>query len=219
MFFMKRFVLFLLLVLSTAAGLSAAPKAYTLKSPDGRLEMRISTVDGIRYDVLHEGMLLLERSQASMTLGDGTIYGGTAMKVRRARTRSVDEVAEAVAYKKSEVRENFNELELDCGGYKVIFRAYDDACAYRFISLSRTPFTVTDFEEFLKELESIKKSGFATDMEENEEGVRCVAAAIPDIYGEYKYALSVSAPASRMSEEKLKETARLVLEAASNISK
>ena len=83
----------------------------------------------------------------------------------------------------------------------------------------KTPFTVTDFGEFLKELESIKKSGFATDMEENEEGVRCVAAAIPDIYGEYKYALSVSAPASRMSEEKLKETARLVLEAASNISK
>ena len=141
---MKRFVLFLLLVLSTAAGLSAAPKAYTLKSPDGRLEMHISTVDGIRYDVLHEGKLLLERSQASMTLGDGTLYGGTAMKVRRASTRSVDEVAEAVAYKKSEVRENFNELELDCGGYKVIFRAYDDACAYRFISLSRTPFTVND---------------------------------------------------------------------------
>ena len=56
-------------------------------------------------------------------------------------------------------------------------------------------------------------------MEENEEGVRCVAAAIPDIYGEYKYALSVSAPASRMNDKKLKETAKLVLEAASNISK
>lgn len=83
----------------------------------------------------------------------------------------------------------------------------------------KTPFTVTDYEEFLNELEAIKKSGFATDMEENEEGVRCVAAAIPDIYGEYKYALSVSAPASRMNEKKLKETAKLVLEAASNISK
>ena len=141
---MKKILLMFISLSAVALTMSAAPKAYTLKSPDGRLEMHISTADGIRYDVLHDGILLLEQSQASMTLGDGTIYGGTAMKVRRARTRSVDEVAEAVAYKKSEVRENFNELELDCGGYKVIFRAYDDACAYRFISLSRTPFTVTD---------------------------------------------------------------------------
>ena len=141
---MKKILLMFISLSAVALTMSAAPKAYTLKSPDGRLEMHISTADGIRYDVLHDGILLLEQSQASMTLGDGTIYGGTAMKARRARTRSVDEVAEAVAYKKSEVRENFNELELDCGGYKVIFRAYDDACAYRFISLSRTPFTVTD---------------------------------------------------------------------------
>lgn len=141
---MKKILLMFISLSAVALTMSAAPKAYTLKSPDGRLEMHISTADGIRYDVLHDGILLLERSQASMTLGDGTIYGGTAMKARRARTRSVDEVVEAVAYKKSEVRENFNELELDCGGYKVIFRAYDDACAYRFISLSRTPFTVTD---------------------------------------------------------------------------
>ena len=141
---MKKILLMFISLSAAVLTMSAAPKAYTLKSPDGRLEMHISTAGGIRYDVLHDGILLLERSQASMTLGDGTIYGGTAMKARRARTRSVDEVAGAVAYKKSEVRENFNELELDCGGYKVIFRAYDDACAYRFISLSRTPFTVTD---------------------------------------------------------------------------
>lgn len=141
---MKKILLMFISLSAAALTMSAAPKAYTLKSPDGKLEMHISTADGIRYDVLHDGILLLEQSQASMTLGDGTIYGGTAMKVRRARTRSVDEVAEAAVYKKSEVRENFNELELDCGGYKVIFRAYDDACAYRFISLSRTPFTVTD---------------------------------------------------------------------------
>lgn len=78
----------LLLMLSAAAvTLSAAPKAYTLKSPDGSLEMHISTVGGIRYDVLHKGTLLLERSQASMTLGDGRLYGGPDTEVRRAQAQ------------------------------------------------------------------------------------------------------------------------------------
>lgn len=141
---MKKLIV-LLLSMSVAAGLSAAPQNYTLKSPDSRLEMRISVTGGIRYDVLHDGVLLLEQSQASMTLGDGTVYGGPEIQVRKVRKHSEDHIAKAVSYKKAEVRENFNELEIECrGGYKVIFRAYDDACAYRFISLSGSSFTVVD---------------------------------------------------------------------------
>ena len=58
----------------------------------------------------------------------------------------------------------------------------------------------------------------AADREENEEGVCCVAAALPDVYGEYRYAFSVSAPSSRMSEEKIAEIGRLVTETAAKIS-
>ena len=45
--------------------------------------------------------------------------------------------------------------------------------------------------------------GYALDDEENELGVRCIAAAIPDYRGRASYAVSVSAPISRMSDERI----------------
>lgn len=131
-------------LLSVAAGLSAAPKAFTLKSPDGRMKVEISTDGGIRYSLTHDDVLLLENSGLSMSLTDGTVYGGPESKLRRARIGSANRTVKAVAYKKAEVRENYNELTLEYRGFKVIFRAYDDACAYRFVSLSDKPFIVKD---------------------------------------------------------------------------
>jgi len=140
---MKRILLFFAL-LSVAVGLSAAPKAFTLKSPDGRMKMEISTAGEIRYSLTHDDVLLLENSCLSMSLTDGTVYGGPESKLRRTRTASVDRTVKTVAYKKAEVRENYNELTLEYRDFKVIFRAYDDACAYRFVSLSDKPFIVKD---------------------------------------------------------------------------
>ena len=127
--------------LSVAAGLSAAPKAFRLESPDGRLDVCVSTSGGVRYSITHDDVLLLVDAALSMSLTDGTVYGGPMSKLRRARTVSVDRTVEAVAYKKAEVRENYNELTLEYRDFKVVFRAYDDAFAYRFVSLSDKPFT------------------------------------------------------------------------------
>lgn len=84
--------------------------------------------------------------------------------------------------------------------------------------VKKTEKTVVSYGEFLKELEAVRKNGYATDLEENEKGVCCVATAVCDVYGEYRYAFSVSAPASRMSEEKLKTVGKLVVETAKRIS-
>ena len=140
---MKRAFLTVIFILS-AAGLSAAPKDFTLKSPDGRMKMEISTAGGISYCLSHDDVLLLENSCLSMSLTDGTVYGGPESRFRRAVTRTVDQTVKTVAYKKAEVRENYNELTLEYRGFKVMFRAYDDACAYRFISLSDKSFIVKD---------------------------------------------------------------------------
>ena len=69
----------------------------------------------------------------------------------------------------------------------------------------------------MEEISAVRANGYAIDREENEMGVCCVAAAIPDINGGYDYAFSVSAPASRMGEDKLVSTVRLVLETAKKI--
>ena len=50
------------------------------------------------------------------------------------------------------------------------------------------------------------------DNEENELGVRCVAAAIPDWHGAASYALSISAPVSRMTDERVQSLIPALLE-------
>lgn len=82
----------------------------------------------------------------------------------------------------------------------------------------KTEKTVTSYTKFLKELDGVRKNGYATDNEENEEGVCCVAAAVADVYGEYRYAFSVSAPVSRMNGEKLAKVGKAVVETAKRIS-
>lgn len=140
---MKNLLTFLLAAFMTLS-LGATPKQYNLTSPDGRLEMKIHVGEGLSYDVLHDGVLLLENSRMSMTLQDGTIYGAPGQTLKRARTRSVDRTVKSPVYKKSEVEEKFNELTLEFKGFKAVFRAYDEGCAYRFISGSEKPFIVSD---------------------------------------------------------------------------
>ncbi len=66
--------------------------------------------------------------------------------------------------------------------------------------IRRTDKTILDFTDFMREIELVRRRGYATDCEENEVGVTCVAAALPDIGGVYRYAVSVSAPTSRMQD-------------------
>lgn len=56
---------------------------------------------------------------------------------------------------------------------------------------------------FFQELAQVRRLGYAMDNEENELGVRCIAAAIPDYRGRASYAISVSAPLTRMSDERI----------------
>ena len=68
-----------------------------------------------------------------------------------------------------------------------------------------TPYTVVDEGAFLQELAQVRRLGYAMDNEENELGVRCIAAALPDYRGRASYAISVSAPLTRMSDERIAE--------------
>lgn len=83
---------------------------------------------------------------------------------------------------------------------------------------AKTERTITDFNQFMREIGEVRKNGYAADREENERGVCCVAAAVPDIYGEYRYAFSVSAPSSRMNDENISKIGALVIETGRKIA-
>lgn len=74
-----------------------------------------------------------------------------------------------------------------------------------------TEYTVTDFEEFQKLITQIRQNGYALDNEENELGVRCIAVSLKSFNNKPTYAISVSAPKDRMSDERIEEIRKQIL--------
>jgi DNA-binding IclR family transcriptional regulator len=77
-----------------------------------------------------------------------------------------------------------------------------------------TPHTISTVAGLKKELERIRAAGYTVDLEENELGVVCVAVSLADTAAGTLAALSVSAPTSRLSGERIAECARQVRQAA-----
>lgn len=82
----------------------------------------------------------------------------------------------------------------------------------------RTENSIRSLEELEKSFAEIRKNGWGFDMEENEPGVRCVAAPVFDSHGKVCAALSVTGPSIRMTQEYLKELGVRVSEGAARIS-
>lgn len=94
-----------------------------------------------------------------------------------------------------------------------------DAVASKFVMKAKTPTTLTTKEALKADLDLIRRRGYAIDDEENEQGARCVGAAVRDYMGQPRAAISVSAPAVRMDKSKLEEAARAVIRAALDLSR
>ena len=77
--------------------------------------------------------------------------------------------------------------------------------------------TVTDREELLDQLERIRERGFALDDEERLQGLRCVAAPIRPADGKVIGSISVSAPTSRMGDDRFHEEIPDVVRSAANV--
>jgi len=68
-----------------------------------------------------------------------------------------------------------------------------------------TKHTITVPEELLKNLAAVNELGYATDLEEFEEGLRCVASPVRDYTRKVIAALSVTGPAHRLPDEKIEQ--------------
>jgi DNA-binding IclR family transcriptional regulator len=101
-----------------------------------------------------------------------------------------------------------------------LFLAADDpqrtrAYATRTGLQGHTKNSITQLEELERELSKVRQYGQASDNEELELGVRCMAAGIYDDQDKLVAGLSISAPSGRMDDEwlqKLKETTRQISE-------
>jgi DNA-binding IclR family transcriptional regulator len=83
----------------------------------------------------------------------------------------------------------------------------------------RTENTITDPIRLKEQLKSVRVQGYAIDDEENERGIRCVAAPIYNEVGRPVAAVSISGPAFRITKRVIQERLkREVMETALKIS-
>ena len=126
------------MALVAVCGLATA-KDYTVTSPDGHLCVKIDAGKALTYSIERDGLLLIKPSVLQLTLENGTLWGPSA-QIKKTVTRSVDNTVDSPMFKRSQVRDHFNELELQTKEYKLVFRAYDDGIAWRFVPVK--PVTV-----------------------------------------------------------------------------
>ncbi|GHT83007.1 retaining alpha-galactosidase [Bacteroidia bacterium] len=102
--------------------------------------------NAIEYTVAHEGDVMIAPSAVSVTLGDGKVFGKNA-KLKKTLPKTVNAKIVTPVYKKSAVTDNYNEQTLEFSdGFNLVFRAYDEGIAYRFVSLLNKPFIVQNEE-------------------------------------------------------------------------
>lgn len=83
----------------------------------------------------------------------------------------------------------------------------------------RTDHTITDPVQLKEHLKAVRTQGYAVDDEENERGIRCVAAPIYNETGRAVAAISISVPAFRVTKKVVQETLKKeVMETAFKIS-
>ena len=123
----------ILAVILMTVSAAAASKHYELKSPDGRLKVNIEAGEGLGYSLEHDGDLLMKDSHIGMYTTTGVVFGGV-QSVQKVTRRSVNETINAVVYKKAWIDDVYNEMTLRFKHFSVVFRAYDDGMAYRFVS-------------------------------------------------------------------------------------
>jgi len=81
-----------------------------------------------------------------------------------------------------------------------------------------TPTTITDRRRLARELQTIRRQGFALDNEEAFPGIRCVAAPLRGRAGRVLAALSLTVPAQRMGARRQAELKDWVTDTAARIS-
>lgn len=121
-------------------------KQYQLKSPDGKLVAAISLNDKISYVITHQGDTILKPSAFSMTLGNGATWG-KGSQLKNAKSTTLHQQIKALFYKRNQIDDHYNELVLSFKeNFNLIFRAYNEGIAYRFVSTADKAIVVKNEE-------------------------------------------------------------------------
>ena len=145
---MKRSILLLcVLLLGTTV---FAANDYNLLSPNGKLEVAISTSPQLSYSVKCNGEQILVPSQIGLKIYEGVQLGKNE-KVKRVKRTSANTEIPAQFYFRNTIKDHYNALRIEFSSrYAVEFRAYDEGVAYRFVTNFKNDFILeSEIAEFV----------------------------------------------------------------------
>ncbi|MFP4469109.1 MAG: glycoside hydrolase family 97 protein [Bacteroidales bacterium] len=113
---------------------TAKSENFEVASPDGKIRVEITAEEQIRYSVFFNETEIIRSSVISMELEEETL--GENPRVRKSAVREIKEkITPVVKEKRALVRNHCNELRIDFRGkYSLLFRAYNDGIAWRWIT-------------------------------------------------------------------------------------
>ena len=92
------------------------------------------------------------------------------------------------------------------------------ACVKRPGMPKLTEKTITNPDDYARELETLRKRGYAVDDEEQFMGLRCIAANIYDEFGDALAAISISGPTVRVRRDRIPQLSTTVMAIARKIT-
>ena len=106
----------------------------SIVSPDQSLNIKINISQELSFEVLLDGMTVIDKVIIDMKTSDGRSFGNHA-KLTHQKKRFVEETRMVeISHKDKVIKSVFNELKMSFkGNYQLIFRAYNDGVAYRFV--------------------------------------------------------------------------------------
>ena len=147
-------------------------KDLILHSPDAKIIVTVSIENNISWRVDVDGKNVIAPSAISMTFGNGRTIGEKP-SLKKSSITKTDEVIDAVIYKKRKINDKYNELRMQFGDYSLLFRAYDDGVAYRWI---------TDFKAKGEVIVESEKAEFNFAGKEHDAIIGYVRASEKDVY-------------------------------------
>ena len=128
-------ILFCIAAMLLTLGVQA--KDYKVTSPDGKINLLIQNGETLLWSVSKDGAQLIAPSRIELKLTDGTLYG-PKVKFSKAQRSSVSQTLQAQNFKRSEVKDQYNQIRLVSKKFDLIFRVANDGVAYRFVTKKAT---------------------------------------------------------------------------------
>lgn len=106
---------------------------------------------------------------------------------------------------------------------KALLSRMDDARQRQVLAASQleqfTHHTLTEPDAIIADLHTSKVRGYAFDGEERNIGMRCIAAPVFNVFGEAVAGISVSGPTARITDDRIVDLAKDVMEAAARLTR